>query len=202
LTSNSQFISRIQVERLFGHFTYDLHGEDADLSKLLILYGGPLTTRLPRAKPRGHFLKPHRRTLPCLPQVPNSLSMYWPVLRPVEVKPNSLPPRLQLRPPCNHPPSTLHPLPPSVMLSVAKHLNPSLPPNPLHRLRELLSPLALNKVEGTTLQPPSNLPNMAQTGMPPGSTGAAKSPQTAISFRINTYKTISQLLILNRLHQH
>ncbi len=36
---NPLVISRVQVERLFGHFTYDLNGEGADLSKLLILYG-------------------------------------------------------------------------------------------------------------------------------------------------------------------
>lgn len=38
-TKSPLSISRVQIDRLFGHFSYDLHGEGSDLSRLLILYG-------------------------------------------------------------------------------------------------------------------------------------------------------------------
>ena len=84
--------------------------------------------------------------------------------------------------------STLHLLPPSVMLSAAKHLTPSPAPNLPNRQRHPLSPLALSKVQGTTLRSHARL--LDQTETPLGSTGAtsATSAPTAISFRINTYK--------------
>src|SRR5712664_1185647 len=172
----------------------------------------PLATRLRRAKPRGHFPTPHnrlrRRTLPCLPRAPNSFSKWWPVFRRVGARLHNQPqPRparqsqhkpLQLQPLPHlrhqrtlhkHP---LHPLNPPVILSVAKDLtlitpphpptkpNP-LPPNPLCPLPQPLNP--------TTRR--GHAHPRVQTGTPLGSISAtpATSPQTAISFRINTYTT-------------
>jgi hypothetical protein len=75
--------------------------------------------------------------------------------------------------------------------SEGSHPIPATQPAP--SVAPTLSPLALSKVEGST--------HASQTGAPPGSTGAASSPQTANSFRINTYKPTPQLLILNHLQE-
>src|SRR5712692_10123611 len=162
----------------------------------------PLTTR--------HFPTPHnrlhRRTLPCLPRAPNSFSKWWPVFRRVGLRlhnqPQPSPARqsqhkpLQLQPLpllrhqrtlLKHP---LHTLTPRVILSVAKvltlitpprsptKLNPP-PPNPLRPLPHPLNPTTRRR----------HAHPRVQTGTPLGSISAtpATSPQTAISFRINTY---------------
>ena len=39
ITPQSLLISQIHVEQLFGEYTYDLHSDETDVSKLLILYG-------------------------------------------------------------------------------------------------------------------------------------------------------------------
>src|SRR5260370_699999 len=96
----------------------------------------PLTTRLPRAKPRGHFLKTHRHTLPCLRRAPNSLGTNWPVFK--------------------HP---FHPFPPVVILSVAKDLIPPRHPNLLHR--QSRPPLRL-KLTAPNPNPPHGLPKPPQ----------------------------------------
>src|SRR5712691_726561 len=122
----------------------------------------PLATRLRRAKPRGHFPTPHnrlhRRTLPCLPRAPNSFSKWWPVFRRVGARLHSQPqPRparqsqhkpLQLQPlphlrhqptPHKHPLPNPHPLPPLVIMGVAKDLLPSSQPHSLGPLRQPLN---------------------------------------------------------------
>jgi energy-coupling factor transporter ATP-binding protein EcfA2 len=52
------FISRIEVEGLFGQFNYDLHCEGANLSKLLILYGDNGSGKTTILKSIFHFLSP------------------------------------------------------------------------------------------------------------------------------------------------
>src|SRR5260370_40650703 len=117
----------------------------------------PLTPRLPQAKPRGHFLKTHRHTLPCLRRAPNSLGTNWPVFK--------------------HP---FHPFPPVVILSVAKDLIPPRHPNLLHRQPRPLRPLPLSESEGSTHASQTGTPP-GSTGAT-----RATSAQTANSFRINT----------------
>src|SRR5216683_5210544 len=161
----------------------------------------------------------HRRTLPCLPRAPNSFSKWWPVFRRVGLRlhnqPHPRPARqsqhkpLQLQPLphlrhqrtlLKHP---LHPHNPPVILSGARLLrsgrvygakdltlitpprsptkpNPP-PPNPLRPLPQPLNPTTRRR----------HAHPRVQTGTPLGSISAtpATSPQTAISFRINTYTT-------------
>src|SRR5258708_641415 len=153
------------------------------------------------SNPPSHKPKPHNRldhrTLHYLDLAPNSFSMSWPVFRPAPCQPpcmsNQLHPTLSPptppTPPPHRPPAPCrptHPLPPSPRPPrlppryprLARLLPPRYSPKPNHLPHR---PLALSKVEGST--------HASQTGTPPGSTLAppATSPQTANSFRINTY---------------
>ena len=101
-----------------------------------------------------------------------------------------LPPHHLQPPPALHKPP-LHAPPPPFILSVAKDLIPFPQPHPHRRLPRPPSPLALSKVEGVNPREPDR--------SAPWLDGAASSPQTANSFRINTYKPTPQLLILNHL---
>ena len=157
----------------------------------------PLPTHLRRAKPRGHFPTPHnrlhRRTLPRLPRAPNSFSKWWPVFRRVGARfhnqPQPRPARqsqhkplqLQPLPHLRHQRTLLkHPLHPLTPPRSPTKPNPP-PPNPLRPLPQPLNPTTRRR----------HAHPRVQTGTPLGSISAtpATSPQTAISFRINTYTT-------------
>src|SRR5712692_6105186 len=150
----------------------------------------PLTTR--------HFPMPHnrlhRRTLPCLPPAPNSFSKWWPVFRPVGLRLHNQPHPRPARQ-SQHKPLQLQPLP---------HLRDqrTLLKHPLHPLTLIPPPRSPTKPNPLSPNPLCPLPQplnpttrrrhahpRVQTGTPLGSISAtpATSPQTAISFRINTY---------------
>ena len=57
---NPLHISRIVVEALFGQYSYDLHSDDTDLSKLLILYGDNGSGKTTILRSLFHLLSPAR----------------------------------------------------------------------------------------------------------------------------------------------
>jgi energy-coupling factor transporter ATP-binding protein EcfA2 len=72
LASQPLFVSQIHVEQLFGQYTYDLHSQEADLSKLLILYGDNGSGKTTMLNCLFHMLSPaadkgHRGALGRIP---------------------------------------------------------------------------------------------------------------------------------------
>jgi len=57
---NPLHISRIVAGRLFGQYSYDLHSDDTDLSKLLILYGDNGSGKTTILRSLFHLLSPAR----------------------------------------------------------------------------------------------------------------------------------------------